>query len=233
MTHFDQVEDYDSVIPKHITRYFLAKKTNVILDAFCHSLNIKLPLHGLDLGCGTGDIVSNLSKKLPYARITGLDSSIQMLSHATRKYPEIEFVHGDMMKLPFPDEHFDFVIATNSLHHLKNHKEQFEVRDEVFRILKAKGVFILNEMNTRNPIVKAYLRHIFPLFREFERGDEIPLHKDVLEGFQIIDTRYYTFIPDFLWSGLMFRVARRVDRVLDRSPLSSLGCHITIEAIKL
>lgn len=232
MSHFDQVKDYDSVLPRHITQYFLEKKTAAIINALHSNLDTKAPLRGLDLGCGTGDIVATLADNIPQAHVIGLDSSIRMLSHATRKYQDFEFIYGDMMELPFPDEYFDFVVATNSLHHLRNYEEQFKVRDEVFRILKAGGSFVLNEMNTRNPMVKLYLRHIFPRFREFERGDEIPLHKDVINGFEILKVRYYTFIPDFLWAGPFFSIARRVDRLLDRSPLSSLGCHITIEAIK-
>ena len=234
MTHFDTVEDYDSVIPKHITSYFLHKKVAIILEALQRSFDIGASLHGLDLGCGTGDIVNLLSEKLPHSHITGLDNSKQMLSHATRKYQKREFILGDIMDLPFPDNNFDFVVATNSLHHLSNREEQLKVLSEVNRVLKQNTVFIINEMNTRNPTIWFYLKHIFPRFREFELGNEVHLNERLIKDtsfFYISNITYYTFVPD-ICPAFLFGLAKRIDTVLDRSPLSSMGCHLTIVATK-
>ncbi len=234
MTHFDTVEDYDSVMPKHITSYFLHKKINVIIDMLQHHLDASSPLIGLDLGCGTGDIVTLLSKRLRNSHVCGIDNSRQMLSHAARKHPDKEFIFGNMMELPFPENHFDFVVATNSLHHLSNRQEQLQVLSEVNRVLKQKAVFIINEMNTKNPVISLYWKHLFPMFREFELGNEVHIDEELIEDtslFDILDVSHYTFVPDFCPSFLV-NLAIKVDELLDRSPICSLGCHFTIAAMK-
>ena len=58
----------------------------------------------LDACCGTGDLAV-ASAKLG-ARVTGLDFSERMLDRARRKAPELEWVHGDALRLPFGDASF-------------------------------------------------------------------------------------------------------------------------------
>jgi demethylmenaquinone methyltransferase/2-methoxy-6-polyprenyl-1,4-benzoquinol methylase len=59
----------------------------------------------LDACCGTGDLA------IACARITGqaagLDFSERMLERARRKAPQLEWVRGDVLALPFPDASFD------------------------------------------------------------------------------------------------------------------------------
>jgi demethylmenaquinone methyltransferase / 2-methoxy-6-polyprenyl-1,4-benzoquinol methylase len=59
----------------------------------------------LDAACGTGDLA--LADACAGGRVTGLDFSERMLERARLKAPELEWVHGDVLALPFPDETFD------------------------------------------------------------------------------------------------------------------------------
>jgi demethylmenaquinone methyltransferase/2-methoxy-6-polyprenyl-1,4-benzoquinol methylase len=60
----------------------------------------------LDAACGTGDFaVADL--RAGADRVVGLDFSERMLARARRKAPAIEWVHGDMLALPFADSTFD------------------------------------------------------------------------------------------------------------------------------
>lgn len=59
----------------------------------------------LDAACGTGDLALAAAKA--GATVTGLDFSERMLERARRKAPELEWVQGDLLALPFPDESFD------------------------------------------------------------------------------------------------------------------------------
>src|SRR5919202_7053619 len=59
----------------------------------------------LDACCGTGDLA--LAAERAGGRVTGLDFSERMLERARRKSASIEWVCGDLLELPFPDEAFD------------------------------------------------------------------------------------------------------------------------------
>src|SRR5207253_10888381 len=59
----------------------------------------------LDACCGTGDLA--IACAHAGGRVTGLDFSEAMLERARRKAPELDWVRGDLLALPFPDASFD------------------------------------------------------------------------------------------------------------------------------
>jgi demethylmenaquinone methyltransferase/2-methoxy-6-polyprenyl-1,4-benzoquinol methylase len=59
----------------------------------------------LDACCGTGDLA--IAGVRAGGRVTGLDFSERMLERARRKAPQLEWVGGDLLALPFADESFD------------------------------------------------------------------------------------------------------------------------------
>ncbi|MGE5689310.1 MAG: bifunctional demethylmenaquinone methyltransferase/2-methoxy-6-polyprenyl-1,4-benzoquinol methylase UbiE [Pseudomonadota bacterium] len=59
----------------------------------------------LDAACGTGDLAIEAAKA--GARVTGLDFSAEMLARARRKAPQLEWVEGDLLALPFDDAAYD------------------------------------------------------------------------------------------------------------------------------
>src|ERR687883_1318480 len=61
----------------------------------------------LDVCCGTGDLAIACARR--GSTVTGVDFSAPMLERARRKAPEIEWVSGDALDLPFEDQGFDGV----------------------------------------------------------------------------------------------------------------------------
>lgn len=59
----------------------------------------------LDVACGTGDLA--LADARAGGRVTGVDFSEAMLERARRKAPQLEWVRGDALALPFADGSFD------------------------------------------------------------------------------------------------------------------------------
>jgi demethylmenaquinone methyltransferase / 2-methoxy-6-polyprenyl-1,4-benzoquinol methylase len=59
----------------------------------------------LDACCGTGDLAVAAARA--GGRVTGLDFSAAMLERARRKAPELEWLEGDLLALPFGDASFD------------------------------------------------------------------------------------------------------------------------------
>jgi demethylmenaquinone methyltransferase/2-methoxy-6-polyprenyl-1,4-benzoquinol methylase len=61
----------------------------------------------LDVCCGTGDLAIACARE--GAVVTGLDFSERMLDRARRKAPELDWVRGDALAIPFGDATFDGV----------------------------------------------------------------------------------------------------------------------------
>ncbi len=66
----------------------------------------------LDVACGTGDLAFALRRAVgPRGRVVGLDFSEEMLAVAREKSGRnqlwVDFVHGDLLQLPFADGEFD------------------------------------------------------------------------------------------------------------------------------
>lgn len=127
----------------------------------------------LDLGCGTGGLELNLSSLLnENGKIIGVDISPKMIEVANfiiegdkcyNKYKNIKFILGEADKLPFPDDYFNLVFCLNSLHH---HFNQCDTINEISRIMKAGGFFILLDPFLDNPIRKFWGLVLKFLFNE-------------------------------------------------------------------
>lgn len=100
------------------------------------------PGNALDAACGTG----RYSKYLEYLghRVTGLDLSPAMLSKAKAENLKINFIKGNLEKLPFKDYSFDLVVCALTLTHLPNIKPAIS---ELFRVLRPGGHVILSDIH--------------------------------------------------------------------------------------
>lgn len=100
--------------------------------------------HGriLDVGCGTGLI----SLLYPELDITGIDVSPGMLRHHKGKH-----ILASVEKMPFRNNHFDFVVCRSVLHHLPDIRAGLR---EIRRVLKPGGKLVCWETN------KGWLAHI-------------------------------------------------------------------------
>ena len=74
----------------------------------------------LDVGAGTGRISISLAQQ--GARVTGIDSSGEMLRKAGEKAKAsgvpVNFMEGDAHYLPFEDRSFDYVVSLRTLRHV-------------------------------------------------------------------------------------------------------------------
>lgn len=90
----------------------------------------------LDCCTGTGDIPSYILKNNPKCSVVGVDFSENMLEIAREKVPNVEFVLGDCVDLPFSQEKFDFVTTTFGL---RNISDRQKAVSEMYRVLKIGG----------------------------------------------------------------------------------------------
>jgi ubiquinone/menaquinone biosynthesis C-methylase UbiE len=100
----------------------------------------------VDLGCGTGDLLSLLSRKAK--RVIGVDNSPGMLE-AARKLHHLDETRvslrvGDLQHLPLRDAEVDCAVMTMVLHHVS---EPEKVILEVAKVLKAGKTFVLIDLS--------------------------------------------------------------------------------------
>lgn len=73
----------------------------------------------LDVGCGKGFLLYELSQIVPNSKISGVDISRYAIEHAKEEIKSGLKV-APAQELPFPDKTFDLVLSVNALHNLKN-----------------------------------------------------------------------------------------------------------------
>jgi SAM-dependent methyltransferase len=95
----------------------------------------------LDLGCGPGQVARYLKSRGVNAM--GIDLSQQMVEHARRLNPGIDFVQGDMRKLDMPNESLAGIAAFYSIIHIP-HEETPAVMTELWRVLAPDGLLLLS-----------------------------------------------------------------------------------------
>jgi demethylmenaquinone methyltransferase/2-methoxy-6-polyprenyl-1,4-benzoquinol methylase len=131
----------------------------------------------LDAACGTGDLA--VIAATSGGMVTGLDFSPRMLERARRKAPQLEWVQGDLLALPFSDATFD--VATVGFG-VRNVSDMARAIAELRRVLRPEGrLAILELTRPRGP-----LRWFYALW--FDRM--LPLLGRLLPGGEA-----YTYLP--------------------------------------
>ena len=115
----------------------------------------------LDIAAGTG--TSSMALLVPGVKIVAADFSKGMLEEGKKRYPELEFVFADAMKLPFADNEFDVVTMSFGL---RNVSDRTVALKEFFRVLKPSGRLVICEFShvagPLGALYRLYLKHILP-----------------------------------------------------------------------
>jgi len=112
----------------------------------------------LDVGCGTGDLSLELFEKTA-AQVIGLDFCRPMLELAIKKAPQLRFIEGDALNLPFEDGLFDGVTIGFALRNLSNVEAGLA---ELNRVLKRNGVVAILEFSQPNvPGIRELVRFYY------------------------------------------------------------------------
>jgi len=105
-----------------------------------------IPSHWIvaDLGCGTGNAAELLAPCVQ--KVIAIDQSEPMLAAARKRlsaFRNVDFVAGDLEKLPVPDASVDAAVCVLVLHHIG---DPGKVCGEMARILKPGGVALVVDM---------------------------------------------------------------------------------------
>jgi len=92
----------------------------------------------LDLGCSIGDFTQEISNKIGTSKISGVDK--MLYNPKEGKFYEVDLNR----KLPFEDEKFDVITASQVIEHLQ---EPDGFLKEIYRVLKPGGYAIISTPN--------------------------------------------------------------------------------------
>ena len=116
----------------------------------------------LDVGCGTGALLSMIGEQRKSAQLFGIDLSEQMIRVAREKLGNrADLRVSDSERLPFGDEKFDLITCTFSFHHYTNPQA---VLTEMSRVLAPQGKLIVID-----PLLFTPLRQIFNFLAPFRQ----------------------------------------------------------------
>lgn len=219
--HFDDIAtEYGDQFRPHVWNHLLERKVGLIAGALPEP---RLAGVGLDLGCGLGSQCLALTKR--GFRVFGMEIATRLAARARQAGATV--TAGSALALPFRDQSLDFAYAVGVLHHLPDPEAQRRAYQEIFRVLKPGGVFVVHETNTRNPLFRLYMGYVFPLLKKIDEGTEWWIGPDIwksVAGLRLVRVEHFTFMPDFIPASLMKPVLA-IDRWLERSWLRPYSVH--------
>ena len=131
----------------------------------------------LDACCGTGDLA--VAAAAAGGKVTGVDFSRPMLDRARRKAPEIEWVEGDALALPFEDGSYDAATVGFGVRNLADLEGGLR---ELRRVLQPEGRLAILEITRPQGLLAPFYRFWF--------DGVIPVAGKVLPGGSA-----YTYLP--------------------------------------
>ena len=118
-----------------------------LLASLRHEITATCLTHGItdaiDIACATGEQCRDLQRAGIAA--TGIDLSEAMIERARRiGPPEIRYVHGSALSIPFPNDTFTGAILSLCLHEHPAHEQERMIAEAV-RVVRPGGMVILAE----------------------------------------------------------------------------------------
>jgi tRNA (cmo5U34)-methyltransferase len=124
----------------------------------------------LELGVGTGETARRVLALHPGARLTGIDSSGEMLARARAVLPDerVDELAVSRLEDPLPNGPFDLVVSTLAVHHLDAAGKTGLFR-RVAAVLRAGARFVLGDVVVPERAEDA----VIPLTPDFDLPDRV------------------------------------------------------------
>ena len=101
--------------PNPVQRWLINRFYNATIEMMAKTNGNPL----LDVGCGEGLSIQNISRKKQEFRTYGMDLSFLAVQLAKKLHNQSMFIQGNVINLPFKDESFQLVICLEVLEHLE------------------------------------------------------------------------------------------------------------------
>lgn len=164
----------------------------------------------LDIGCGTGALLSQLAARYPDSTFFGLDASSEMLDIARCRLPSaIDLRQGWAEELPYCDGSFDTVVSCNMFHYIRHPDAAL---DEMIRVLRPSGTLVITDWCDDFLACKACDLYLRFFDRSHFRTYGARQCGRLLESANARDITIKKYKISWLW-GLMTATARKADDI--------------------
>ena len=117
-----------------------------VADALRDHYHLKAGDRVLDVGCGKGFLLYDLTQSVPGIEVRGLDVSSYAVANAKEEVRPF-LITGNANQLPFPAGSFDLVISITTLHNLRNYDLDAALR-EIERVGKRSKYICVESFRT-------------------------------------------------------------------------------------
>jgi 2-polyprenyl-3-methyl-5-hydroxy-6-metoxy-1,4-benzoquinol methylase len=236
----NQAKNYYEALDKVKNIWHADKKSNFYYKEYIRYETIlkRIPQQTktvLDLGCGDGFLSYRIAQKR--YQVTAMDLSLNRLKRFKEQAEKfnIQQIEGDITKVDLPSESFDLIVCSEVIEHLPNY---MDVLNEVWRLLKKGGHFIVTVPNNQN--VKIFTcPHCLKTFYQDDHVNsftQATLSQDLISfGFKIdyVQVLYSKILNQIQYHlkipyGLFIKVT---DRILSRL-FSKYTIHLLIRVKK-
>ena len=163
----------------------------------------------LELGCGDGRFVEQMGQNT-----VGIDFSKNMVLQAKERCPANQFIVADIQTLPLRDGSFPCIYSVNVLYHFQNYQS---VLSEAHRVLAKNGEYVLIDYNPLCPWW--YVQSII--------DRKVYLQRTLINLISLSGERFH-FTPLRLVNKNVVRFFRRIEGVLEKTPLKSFGGFLLV-----
>lgn len=132
-----------------------SKAQEQLTDEICTLADVQDGESVLDVGCGFGGTLLQLSERGEDLNLTGVNIDRKQLTYAnqltkSKEKHNITFIEGNACELPFKDNYFDKVLAVECIFHFPSRETFFK---EVKRVLKPSGLFVISDYVSSRPFL--------------------------------------------------------------------------------
>jgi ubiquinone/menaquinone biosynthesis C-methylase UbiE len=138
---------YESEHMKNITGETLRPGGFVLTDKAVEFCKFSREDSIMDLGCGMGATLNYLHETYNIEAV-GIDPSEKLIDLGRKNYEYANFIKGRGEQIPFENESFNGVFAECTLSLMENLNS---VMEEVFRVIKSEGWFVVTDVYAKRP----------------------------------------------------------------------------------
>jgi len=209
-------EYFEKLMPLEVRNFWFQARSDLIINALQRYFSDFKSF--LEIGCGTGIVLSKVRTSFPQAVLVGSEIYTAGLACTSRRVAGAELLQMDARRIPF-ESHFDVIGAFDVLEHIE---EDEIVLREMHKALKPRGGIILTV--PQHPRLWSYQDEAACHVRRYAAED---IRRKVMKaGFDIVRmTSFVFFLLPFMW------VSRKLTRKKFSDPFAELKISTPLNEI--
>lgn len=183
----------------------------------------------LDIGCGHGHIIGELSKIAPFGRSVGIDPSPNMISlasemHPRREFGNLEFYQLKAEEMNFQSNSFDLILCTNAFMWIRDPHKAIKL---ISSFLKPNGHFILFTYSKETPYVRLFEEVLGKSFPKLKLSSAVNTMLSIDEHSELLSKNHMK-LNYFKVADVTFEYENELD--FKNYVLGWLSCYVPLDS---